>query len=251
MLLAPSSKSSLAKLSRLLPGRRLLLILWPFLVIAVIFVVLIAQSLAILSAGRAFVEGESLWSKAQKSSVMHLVRYVHSHDEADYRQFQQALKVPLGDRKARLELEKPNPDLAVAYQGFLEGRNHPDDIPGLITLFRRLRNVSYIDRCITLWTDADRSIDELIAVADTLHRRVLAGETDPSTVNSMLASIFEVDAQLTSQSDAFSASLGEATRVAILILSIATLVLAGTLIPIALMLRAECSCAAMRSHGRA
>src|SRR6476661_2273438 len=111
-------------------SRRLLLIIWPFLVIAVLLVALTNESIAILSAGRAFVEGESLWSKAQKQSLVHLMRYAHTHAESDYQQFRAALAVPLGDQKARLELEKTTPDYAAAYQGFLEGRNHPDDIPG-------------------------------------------------------------------------------------------------------------------------
>ena len=53
--------------------RRLLFIIWPFIAIVVLLVVLANESIAILSAGRAFVEGESLWSKAQKQSLVHLM----------------------------------------------------------------------------------------------------------------------------------------------------------------------------------
>src|SRR4029078_485363 len=125
-------------------SKRLLLIIWPFLVIAVLLVALTNESIAILSAGRAFVEGESLWSKAQKQSLVHLMRYAHTRAESDYAQFRAALAVPLGDLKARLELEKPNPNFAIAFQGFLEGRNHPDDIPGMIDLYRRFRHLCYL-----------------------------------------------------------------------------------------------------------
>ena len=154
---------------RLSRSKRLLVIIWPFIAIVVLLVALANQSIAILSAGRAFVEGESLWSKAQKKSLVHLMRYAHTHAESDYQQFRAALAVPLGDQKARLELEKSDPDYAVAFQGFLEGRNHPDDIPGMIDLYRRFRHLSYIDRAITLWTDGDRSIGEFEAVAEELH----------------------------------------------------------------------------------
>src|SRR5215470_10053716 len=58
-------------------GKRLLLIIWPFLAIVLLLVLLGAESLEIHSAGRAYVEGESLWSKAQKEAVMHLLRYAH------------------------------------------------------------------------------------------------------------------------------------------------------------------------------
>ena len=84
---------------------------------------------------------------------------------------EEAIAVPVGDRKAREELEKPRPDLAVARQGFLEGRNHPDDIPDMIWLFRRFRNVSYIDRAIAIWAEGDRNIAELIRGRRSAARR--------------------------------------------------------------------------------
>jgi diguanylate cyclase (GGDEF)-like protein/PAS domain S-box-containing protein len=219
----------------LAPSKRVFLLIWPFLAIVVLLVVLATQSIAILSAGRAFVEGESLWSKAQKQSLSHLMRYAHTRAEADYQNFRAALAVPLGDRKARLELEKPDPDYAVAYQGFLEGRNHPDDIPGMIMLFRRFRNVSYIDRSIALWADGDRSIDEFIKVADELHERISAGDTDPDRLYAILERIYAVDARLTPEEDAFSSSLGEATRKTKLLLVIATVALAVTLVPLGIL----------------
>ena len=42
----------------------------------------------------------------------------------------------------------------VAREGFLEGRNHPADIDGMISLFVRFNNVSYIRKAITIWGDA-------------------------------------------------------------------------------------------------
>src|SRR4029078_12969454 len=177
-------------------SKRLLLIIWPFLVIAVLLVALANTSIAILSAGRAFVEGESLWSKAQKQSLVHLMRYAHTHAESDYAQFRAALAVPLGDQIARLELEKPDPDYTVAYQGFLEGRNHPDDIPGMISLYRRFRHLSYIDKAINLWADGDHSIELFSAVAEQLHNSITSGERDSEKLYTIVERIFAVDARL-------------------------------------------------------
>jgi diguanylate cyclase (GGDEF)-like protein/PAS domain S-box-containing protein len=212
--------------------RRLLLLIWPFLVIAVLLVALANTSIAILSAGRAFVEGESLWSKAQKQSLVHLMRYAHTHAESDYAQFRAALAVPLGDQIARLELEKPDPDYTVAYNGFLQGRNHPEDIPGMISLYRRFRHLSYIDKAITLWSDGDRSIEQFSAVAEQLHASITAGERDSEKLYAIVEAIFAVDARLTPEEDGFSASLGEATRKTKLLLSCSTVALAATLLPL-------------------
>src|SRR6185369_2876041 len=103
--------------------RRLLSIVWPFLVIVPLLLLLTVASMDILSSVRAYVGGEGLYSKAQKDSIFHLTRYAENHDENDYQQFLDTIAVPLGDAKARRELEKAAPDLAVARQGFLEGRN--------------------------------------------------------------------------------------------------------------------------------
>src|SRR5437879_6793881 len=105
---------------------------------------LAALSMAILSASRAYVAGEGLWSKAQKDATFHLLRYARSGEEADYLGYLSAISVPLGDRIAREALERPQPDLAAARSGFLQGRNHPGDIDGMINLFIYFRNVSYL-----------------------------------------------------------------------------------------------------------
>jgi len=52
-----------------------------------------------LSAVRAYVGGEGLWSKAEKDAVYHLRVYANSHNEKDYQAFLYYLKVPLGDKK--------------------------------------------------------------------------------------------------------------------------------------------------------
>jgi hypothetical protein len=108
-------------------------------------------SLNTLSSVRAYVGGEGLWSKAQKDAVFHLYKYGVSRNHDDYRLFHDFMKVPIGDGKTRKELQKANPDMQVAQHGFLEGRNHPDDIDGMIQLFRNFSNVSYIARAIEIW----------------------------------------------------------------------------------------------------
>src|SRR5215469_16200786 len=94
-------------------------------------------AISTLSSVRAFVNGEGLWSKAQKDAVTALIIYSQSHKESDYQAFTSYLKVPLGDNITRLELQKPNPDLSIARDGFLKGRNNPDDVDGMITLIQR------------------------------------------------------------------------------------------------------------------
>jgi len=107
-------------------SRKIIVVLWLFVAIVIALLILSYQIIGSLSALRAYVEGEGLWSKAQKQAVHNLTRYASSRSEQDFRAYEKALQAPLGDKKARLELERPSPDLRVVYEGFIQGRNSPD-----------------------------------------------------------------------------------------------------------------------------
>src|SRR3984885_4302231 len=92
-------------------------------------------SLHTLSSLRAYVGGEGLWSKAQKDAAFHLYKYGVSQSDQDYQLFQAFMRVPLGDARTRQELMTGNVNQEAARLGFLAGRNHPDDIDGMIGLF--------------------------------------------------------------------------------------------------------------------
>src|ERR1700722_9041060 len=122
-----------------------------------------------LSSTRALVEAEGLWSKAQKDAVYSLTKYGYTHNEKDYQQYIKLLAVPMGDRKSRLELLKPNPDLDSVRDGFIKGRINPADIDGTIKLLTRFHSVSYISEAITIWTRGDYFLDMLQYLGERLH----------------------------------------------------------------------------------
>ena len=169
-------------------------------------------SVNILSATRAYVEGESLRSKAQKDAVFHLDRYVISRDEEDFQSYLKAIAVTLGDRKARLELEKPQFDAKIARQGFLEGRNHPDDIEGMIKLFRHFKSTSFMREPISIWSEGDVLVAELIFTANRLHAEIAAGNHNTGNLQPILSEIKSINARLTPLEEAFSYSLSKASR---------------------------------------
>jgi signal transduction histidine kinase len=161
---------------------------------------------------RAYVGGEALWSKAQKEAVLALERYVWSHNEGDYQHYLEALVIPLGDKEARLELEKTHPDMNRATQGFLRGGNHPKDIPGMIHLFRRFRHVSFIDQAIRIWSKGDYYISQLEDSGAQIHREMANGRMTESQRQTYLQHVQNLDSELTPLENAFSATLGEGAR---------------------------------------
>jgi signal transduction histidine kinase len=175
-----------------------------------LFVVLF--SLNTLSSLRAYVGGEGLWSKAQKDAVFHLYRYGVSHIDKDYELFVQFMQIPLGDAKARRELLMDNWNMNVARQGFLEGRNHPDDIAGMIKLFTRFGGVYYIEKAVSIWGDAQAIAMQLLPIAEKLHDEVKSPHPSQARIEESLASIYATNEKVTALEDDFSFTLGEGSR---------------------------------------
>lgn len=193
-------------------SRRLLLIVWGFVAIVVGLLAFAYFSFGLMSAARAYVGAEGLWSKSQNDAVLALSRYVHESKPEDYQAFQEALQVNLGDRAARLELEKPTPDLQIASQGFIQGRNHPDDVDGMVDLYRRFRSLPELDSAITIWAAADAQIDQLIQLGNAVQAATVTGRIDEATRRTFLAQLAHTNKQLTPLEDEFSHLLGEISR---------------------------------------
>jgi len=209
-------------------GRRLVAIVWLFTGIVACLLVAAVLSLGLLSAGRAFVEAQGVWTRAQKEAAFHLTRYTLLHEEADYDAFTRAIAVPLGDQRARLELEKQQPDLDVVRQGFVAGHIHPGDIESMMTLFRLLDDFQPAQRVVALWREADTHIDELAQVAHEVHTSEHAWEGD--FVARALGRINRINSVLTPLEDQIAASLNKAQRTAQALLLGGMLILAGMLL---------------------
>jgi two-component system NtrC family sensor kinase len=199
--------------ARFSPAERQAAILVGFLAIVVSILVYVASfGFETLSSVRAYVNGEGFWSKAQKTAVSHLIQFALTEDEAEYHEFLRALVVPIGDRQARLELEKPVPDMAVAMEGLRRGRNHPDDLERLAVFFRRFRDVSHVSRAIEIWEEGDREIERLILLSYRLRREVLAVSPRTNRIDDMLKEVRAIDERLTELEYAFSETLGDGAR---------------------------------------
>ncbi|HLG35090.1 MAG TPA: ATP-binding protein [Bacteroidia bacterium] len=165
-----------------------------------------------LSAIRAYVGGEGLWSKAQKNAIYSLQKYGSTHDFDDYLSFKRYMQVPYGDSKTRLELAKEFPDLRIARQGFLEGRNHPQDIDRMIRLVRHFSHISYIEKALAIWAEADPIINQLVPISERLHKEIITVPVSQERINTILKEIDPINDKLSVLEDDFSFTLGEGSR---------------------------------------
>ena len=185
-----------------LPARVAVLIL-----LSALGALLTAAVLETQAGATAYIIGESHWSKAQQRAVLGLYRYArhgHPDDLADARA---ALRVPLGDRAARLALERDPIDLPAARAGFLRGGNAPEDIDRLVWMYRALAGAPYFRDSVRLWREAETEIQQLVALADDMEARRAQGALDEGGIHAYQQQLMAIDARLRPKELAFSRSL--------------------------------------------
>ncbi|HZP41429.1 MAG TPA: PAS domain S-box protein [Candidatus Binatia bacterium] len=210
--------------------------------IILVFVVIVScllyvanARLEVLAAIRAYVSAEGQWSKGQKDAVHYLVRYAESHEERDYLRYLAAIAVPLGDRAARLELAKEQPNPGRVHDGFVQGKNHPEDVPGMALLFHRFRGVSYLADALAIWTRADRYVLKLRRLGEELHERVRGGALDPARIAAITKRLGVLNERLTPLENGFSQTLGDGARWFKSVMLTGTYVATGSMLAIGLL----------------
>lgn len=215
-------------------GPGLLRLVCPFIAVVLVQALVASLSLYTLSSVRAYVAGESQWSKGQKHAIYFLNLYAETGSPHHFDAYRKAIGVPLADYAARRSLEKAQPDIEAARAGFLGGANHPDDVTGLIWLFQNFRGLRYLDDAITHWAAADRILLQLDRLGRTMETRLREGPALPLQVETWKAEIQRLDRLMTPLAVAFSESLGEGSRALKRALMGANLVIAALLILVAI-----------------
>jgi PAS domain S-box-containing protein len=169
-------------------------------------------SVYLLAGVRAYVTGESLYSKGQKDAQIYLLDYAENHREGDYLKLMDALAIPIADRRAREELQKSRPDLGVAREAFIQGGNHPDDVAALINLFRWFADTPLMAPAIATWTEGDAVIEQIRQLVERTRTSVIAGATDADAMRQIRAEAPALNRRLTDLEREFSAQLGQASR---------------------------------------
>lgn len=165
------------------------------------------------SGNRAYISGESEWSKAQKEASINLLQYVRTEDERYYDIYLRSLEVIMGDRAGREELSSANPDLERVRRGFLDGDNHPDDVDAMIWLFQNFKNQDQIQNALSIWEKADNIVDQSVLLAEEIHRNILTGPLDETEKEDYSNQIIAINERLTVAGRNFSIAISSAARI--------------------------------------
>lgn len=191
-------------------------------------------TIKILSANRAYANGESHYSKSQKDASRHLITYLFTKEANQWKLYNQELKVPQGDGIARKTLLKAG-DNEVARQGFLTGRNDKDDLDDLVWLFVNFKKVSFLAKAIHEWEEGDNLVDALFVIGTQINAKIQHNSLTALEQHQYLNQISKISDQLTINQRNFSDTLGEGTR------KIKSLLLIANIIFILIIILSVCS----------
>lgn len=189
---------------------RLLSIVFALAILLLVGLSLLA--LELLSATHAYVRGESLYAKAQKQAVIAVLEYASTGRDFNQEDYRAAVDVLRGDRQARIALDRSDPDLDAARQGFVAGGNDPRDIPALIRLFRMGRNVPAFREAIEIWEQADEQVIELEQRAGALIEQVAKTGPGSLAVMNEAGSLAGLDRELTELEARFTTVISRIAR---------------------------------------
>lgn len=164
-----------------------------------------------LSVNRAYISGESYYSKGQKEAVRHLVAYLYTQDENLWTSFKEELKIPKGDaivRKAMLNNEDPK----IIKQGLKAGGNNEKDFDNMIWMFKNFHTVPFFKKAVDEWEKGDRLIEQLEAIGNEVHQKTQSSGFDSEARKKMLLQISNLSDVLTKTEKNYSDSLNEGTR---------------------------------------
>jgi signal transduction histidine kinase len=203
-------KSSVSRLKLLFKKTSFVLLLIVVMASAVM-IVMNFYSIKILSAARAYINGESQYSKGQKDASAHLINYISEENESDFAAFERDISVPVGDHIARVALSSNN-DYQLAKKGFLQGKNHPDDIDDIIWLFSNFQHLPMFKNVIGIWAEGDVMVNKLHQIGLQARPEIIKGKMSAAGKKSLILSISNISAELTIKEEAFSDSLGVICR---------------------------------------
>jgi len=174
-----------------------------------------------LSGIRAFVQGEAVYSRSQKDAVFALQRYAFTTDEADWRRYEEAMRLPLAGGRAWRLLATGGADDDVR-AALLEAGHDPSDVGPLVWIFPLAQWGREMQTAVALRMEADALVKRLHATAERLRAEARGPDWGTERAMALLAEVHEINTALSYLEDEFSSRVSAGTR------RVSRWVLAGT-----------------------
>ena len=179
-----------------------------------------------------FLNGESLWSKAQKQTVIDLTDYARTGDPSRLESFRRNYAVVETDRWARDAIGTGRYDKHAVNEAFRRGGVIPAAIPGMVFILDHFAQLPYVGPALKDWRSVDGAIEELNRIAVQLQQAYSRGTPSAEELARQRARIDALNDFIQPRSDDFSLqiALGAAWLGRVLFVSVLlTALLASTL----------------------
>ncbi|WMN12052.1 HAMP domain-containing sensor histidine kinase [Marivirga salinae] len=167
-------------------------------------------TIRVLSGVRAYIQGESYYSKGQKDASRYLLMYIDTQNEEYWEFFKENLNIPLCDREARIALLNGNKEKAE--KKLIDGKNHPDDVEDMVWLFTSFQSMQFVQDPLKSWTKADSILVQHLNLGNEAKSIILNDTLNDSNRDDFKQRIFEQGIQITIQETDFLKSLGKTSR---------------------------------------
>ncbi len=135
-------------------------------------------TLKTLNGVRAFVSGESYFTKAQFEASRQLILFIETGKDEHYKSFQKHLSIPIGDSLARVNMDKNGPT-SVTLKYLIQGKNNESNAKEILFVYRNFKNFGSFKKSIDIWRKADQHIFELEEFANAIYPTISIGDIQP------------------------------------------------------------------------
>ncbi|TCI11339.1 bifunctional diguanylate cyclase/phosphodiesterase [Dyella soli] len=156
-----------------------------------------------------FLNGESVWSKAQKQAVIDLSTYAQTGDNRRLASFQSNYDLLVSDGWARDAIASGHFDHAAVDRAFERGNILPSAKPGMIFMLRCCTGVRHMGDAVEAWRATDRPLRQLADIAAGLQQAYAQGPPDPGDIARKLASINALNDQMEPLTKRFSLEVAQ------------------------------------------
>jgi diguanylate cyclase (GGDEF)-like protein/PAS domain S-box-containing protein len=154
-----------------------------------------------------YLNGESLWSKAQKQVTVDLLNYADTGNAADYADFQENYVSLEALRSARDMVLSGDFEYQEVEDEMRRGHSMTVAIPGAIFILDHFANAPYMHDALRQWQAADGAIVELGLIGEAMHRGYRNGTMTPAEIDRQRDRINALNAFIEPHANRFSLSI--------------------------------------------
>src|SRR5690348_1904289 len=156
-----------------------------------------------------YLNGESIWAKAQKQATVDLLHFAATGDAADYTDFQKNYAILKSLRMARDMVLSGHFDYQSVEDEMRRAHAMPVAIPGAIFMLDHFADAPYMRDALRQWQSTDDAIVELKSIADTIDRAYADNAMTPADVARQRTRIVAINAFIQPHSNEFSLNMAQ------------------------------------------